>query len=71
MLFDSVRCEVTLETLDMIISVKENTVFSVFHPDAHDLFNTCSDLKKVVYQLWDPEVRLNEEVRANACHFHG
>ncbi len=47
----------------MIISVKENTVFSVFHPDAHDLFNTCSDLKKVVYQLWNPETRLNEEVR--------
>jgi len=46
---------------DMIISVKENTVFSVFHPDAHDLFNTCSDLKKVVYQLWNPETRLNEE----------
>ncbi|KLO08051.1 DNA ligase 4 [Schizopora paradoxa] len=46
---------------DMIISVKENTVFSIFHPDAHDLFNTCSDLKKVAYQLWNPEVRLNDE----------
>ena len=47
---------------DMIISVKENTVFGVFHPDAHDLFNTCSDLKKVVWELWDPDRRLNDQV---------
>lgn len=47
----------------MIISVKETTVFSVFHPDAHDLFNTCSDLKKVAWELSDPERRLNDEVR--------
>ncbi|EKM49973.1 uncharacterized protein PHACADRAFT_178599 [Phanerochaete carnosa HHB-10118-sp] len=46
---------------DMVISVKETTVFSVFHPDAHDLFNTCSDLKKVAWELWDPQRRLNEE----------
>lgn len=37
-------------------------MFSVFHPDAHDLFNTCSDLKKVAWELWDPKRRLNEEV---------
>ena len=47
---------------DMNIMVKETTVFSVFHPDAHDLFNTCSDLKKVAWELWDPTRRLNEEV---------
>ncbi|KAF8636375.1 hypothetical protein AX17_003558 [Amanita inopinata Kibby_2008] len=46
---------------DMIISVKETTVFSVFHPDAQDLYNTCSDLKKVVWELWDPSFRLNAE----------
>ncbi|GBE86558.1 DNA ligase 4 [Sparassis crispa] len=49
---------------DMIISVKETTVFSVFHPDAHDLFNTCSDLKKIAWELWDPHRRLNEEDKA-------
>ena len=48
----------------MVISVKETTVFSVFHPDAQDLYNTCSDLKKVAWELWDPARRLNEEVRA-------
>ena len=46
----------------MNIYVKETTIFSVFHPDAHDLFNTCSDLKKVAYELWDPVRRLKEEV---------
>ncbi|KAI0664220.1 DNA ligase 4 [Cubamyces menziesii] len=49
---------------DMIISVKENTVFGVFHPDAYDLFNTCSDLKKVAWELWDPHRRLNDEDKA-------
>ncbi|KIM44920.1 hypothetical protein M413DRAFT_442894 [Hebeloma cylindrosporum] len=44
---------------DMVISVKETTVLSVFHPDAQDLYNTCSDLKKVAYELWDPSFRLN------------
>jgi DNA ligase-4 len=46
----------------MNISVKETTVFSVFHPDAQDLYNTCSDLKKVAWELWDPSYRLNAEV---------
>jgi hypothetical protein len=47
---------------DMVISVKETTVLSVFHPDAEDLFNTCSDLKKVAWELSDPTCRLNAEV---------
>ncbi|RXW22137.1 hypothetical protein EST38_g3713 [Candolleomyces aberdarensis] len=46
---------------DMNISVKETTVFAVFHPDAQDLYNTCSDLKKIVWELWDPSFRLNAE----------
>ncbi|TDL23778.1 DNA ligase 4 [Rickenella mellea] len=46
---------------DMNIMVKETTVFSVFHPDAHDLFNTCSDLKKVAHELWDPSRKLNDD----------
>ncbi|KAF9525150.1 DNA ligase 4 [Crepidotus variabilis] len=49
---------------DMNISVKETTVFSVFHPDAQDLFNTCSDLKKVTWELWDTSYRLNAEDKA-------
>ncbi|KAJ7623294.1 DNA ligase 4 [Roridomyces roridus] len=49
---------------DMVISVKETTIFSVFHPDAQDLYNTCSDLKKVAWELWDPSRRLREEDKA-------
>ncbi|KAJ7155502.1 DNA ligase IV [Mycena crocata] len=49
---------------DMVISVKETTVFSVFHPDAQDLYNTCSDLKKVAWELWDPSRRLRAEDKA-------
>ncbi|KAH0836355.1 DNA ligase 4 [Lanmaoa asiatica] len=49
---------------DMVISVKETTVFSVFHPDAEDLFNTCSDLKKVAWELSNPTRRLNAEDKA-------
>lgn len=47
---------------DMNISVKETTIFSVFHPDAQDLYNTCSDLKKVAWTLWNPSHRLEAKV---------
>ena len=48
---------------DLNIGMKENTVFSVFHPDAMDLYNSCSDLQKICYDLADPEHRLEETVR--------
>lgn len=47
--------------LDLIISVKETTVLSVFHEDAIALFNTCSDLRRVAYELDDPAKRLNDD----------
>ncbi|KZV99983.1 DNA ligase 4 [Exidia glandulosa HHB12029] len=46
---------------DLVISVKETTILSVFHPDALSLFNTCSDLKRVAHQLWDPTHRLHDK----------
>ncbi|KAK0202966.1 DNA ligase 4 [Desarmillaria ectypa] len=54
---------------DLVISVKETTVFAVFHPDAQDLYNTCSDLKKVAWTLWDPSFRLNANDKTVAL-FH-
>ena len=70
------RCVVFLNSpynqrmaLDMVISVKENTVLSVFHPDAEDLFNTCSDLKKVAWELSNPTRRLNAEVKIGTTQF--
>ncbi|KAF5391043.1 hypothetical protein D9757_003979 [Collybiopsis confluens] len=44
---------------DMAISVRETTVFSVFHPDAQDLYNTTSDLRTVAWSLYDSERRIN------------
>ncbi|KAF8518045.1 DNA ligase 4 [Hysterangium stoloniferum] len=46
---------------DLNISVKETTVLSVFHEDAIALFNTCSDLKRVAYELADPTKRLDAD----------
>ena len=53
----------------MNISVKDTSVFGVFHPDAQDLYNTCSDLKKVAWGLWDPARRLGDEVGCLNPHF--
>lgn len=53
--------------IDMVISVKETTVLSVFHPDAQDLYNTCSDMKKVAWTLYDPNFRLNPDVCLLIC----
>lgn len=50
---------------DLSIGMKENTVFSVFHPDAMDLYNSCSDLQKICYDLADPQRRLNDEVNTS------
>ena len=53
--------------LDLSIGVKESTVFAVFHEDAMDLFNSCSDLKKVAWDLADPNSRLHDDVRTSSC----
>ncbi|KIY67314.1 DNA ligase 4 [Cylindrobasidium torrendii FP15055 ss-10] len=49
---------------DLVISVKETTVLAVFHPDAQDMYNTCSDLKKVAWGLWDPNFRMHSDNKA-------
>ncbi|TFK71638.1 DNA ligase 4 [Pluteus cervinus] len=61
---DEQRWIVRVILKDMQISVKETTIFAVFHPDAQDLYNTCSDLKKVAWELWDPSYRLNAADKA-------
>ena len=37
-------------------------MFSCFHPDAGDLFNVCSDLKRVCWTLYRPDIRLEKHV---------
>ncbi|OXC65372.1 DNA ligase 4 [Cryptococcus neoformans] len=45
---------------DLHISIRERGVLSAFHPDAIDLYNVCSDLKRVCWTLYDPGFRLNK-----------
>jgi DNA ligase-4 len=46
--------------VDLRISIREKGVFACFHPDAGDLFNVCSDLKRVCWTLYDPKKRLEK-----------
>ena len=41
----------------------ERGVFQALHPDAVELFNTCSDILRVCWRLFDPNFRLPNEVR--------
>lgn len=47
----------------MKVGVGERYVLGVFHPDAVALYNTCSDLLRVTIKLWDPNYRVETEVR--------
>ncbi|XP_017292785.1 DNA ligase 4 isoform X2 [Kryptolebias marmoratus] len=45
---------------DMKLGISKETVLQVFHPDAADLYNVNTDLKKVCQQLHSPSVSLSE-----------
>jgi DNA ligase-4 len=47
---------------DLRISIREKGVFACLHPDAGDLFNVCSDLKRVCWTLYKPDIRLEKHV---------
>ncbi len=47
---------------DLRISAREKTVLRLFHPDAIELFNVSSDLKRVCWTLADPNYRLPRQV---------
>jgi DNA ligase-4 len=42
----------------MKIGATEKTVLEIWHPDADNLFNISSSLKRVCWELYDPQVRL-------------
>ncbi|WVQ76196.1 hypothetical protein IAR50_005859 [Cryptococcus sp. DSM 104548] len=44
---------------DLRISIREKGILQAFHPDAMQLYDKCSDLKRVCWELWNPERRLN------------
>ncbi|KAM3935052.1 DNA ligase 4 [Leptodactylus fuscus] len=45
---------------DMKLGISQQTVFSIFHPDALELHNVTTDLEKVCIQLHDPNVCLSD-----------
>ncbi|XP_053563764.1 DNA ligase 4 [Bombina bombina] len=45
---------------DMKLGFSQQTVFSIFHPDAAELHNVTTDLEKVCLQLHDPSVCLSD-----------
>ncbi|MDI1489443.1 MAG: DNA ligase (ATP) [Ramalina farinacea] len=47
----------------MKIGASEKTIFEIWHPDAASLFNICSNLRRVCWELPDPKIRLGGEDR--------
>ena len=51
---------------DMKVGASEKTFFGVWHPDAESLFNISSSLRRVCWELYNPNVRLEGEDRGVA-----
>jgi DNA ligase-4 len=47
----------------MKIGATEKTILDLWHPDAENLFNISSSLRRVCWELHDPEVRLDGDDR--------
>lgn len=46
----------------MRFGATEKTFFALWHPDAQDLFNVTSSLKRVCWELYSRQYRLPNEV---------
>ncbi|KAJ3032631.1 DNA ligase (ATP), partial [Rhizophlyctis rosea] len=46
---------------ELKLGISEATILALYHPDALDLFNVCSDLAQVTAQLKDPTKRLAQQ----------
>lgn len=54
----------------MKVGATEKTIFEIWHPDADNLFNVSSSLRRVCWELYDPKVRLdgdNTDVTLMQC----
>ncbi|CAG8491963.1 484_t:CDS:2 [Acaulospora colombiana] len=51
------------------VGLSEKSIFQVFHPDASNLFNVCSDLRKVAHDLQDSHTKLASSVEGFSCAF--
>jgi len=47
----------------MKVGATEKTFFNIWHPDAESLFNVSSNLRRVCWELYDPDLRLESEDR--------
>lgn len=47
----------------MKVGATEKTFFDIWHPDAESLFNVSSSLRRVCWELYNPNVRLEREDR--------
>lgn len=43
----------------MKVGATEKTFFDIWHPDAENLFNVSSSLRRVCWELYDPNIRLD------------
>ena len=50
----------------MKVGATEKTMFRIWHPDAEDLFNISSNLRRVCWELHDPSIRLEGDDRGIA-----
>ena len=50
----------------MKVGATEKTLFRIWHPDAENLFNISSNLRRVCWELYDPSMRLEGEDRGIA-----
>lgn len=46
----------------MHYGLSEKSILALWHPDAMSLFNVTSNLKRVCWELYDPDVRLSSSV---------
>ncbi|KAK3059101.1 DNA ligase (ATP) [Extremus antarcticus] len=54
----------------MKVGATEKTIFDNWHPDAENLFNISSSLRRVCWELYDPQFRLegnNKEISLMQC----
>jgi DNA ligase-4 len=58
----SLTDEFLLLSVDLKIGMGEKTIFNRLHPDAMEYFNTCSDIKRVCWKLYNLHDRLPREV---------
>jgi DNA ligase-4 len=47
----------------MKVGATEKTFFDAWHPDADALFNISSSLRRVCWELWDPEFRMEDDTK--------